>query len=214
MKVLYKDSDILVIVKPSGILSEIAEDRAGKSVADSFPGLSLFPVHRLDRETAGIMVYSLNKNSASGLSEQIRGTEFKKKYYAVLRGRPEKDSGILEDWLCRDARKNISFVCDKSDKGAKQARLEYSVFYENQGLCLTRIKLYTGRTHQIRVQFASRSLPVYGDGRYGGGGGELALFACSLSFSHPVTGKRMSFTESPDRELFPWNLFETEDYSL
>ena len=214
MKVLYKDSDIIVIVKPAGILSERAEDKAGKSVADLFPDLCLFPVHRLDRETSGIMVYSLTKESAAALSEQIRGGNFGKKYYAVLRGRPENDSGILEDWLIRDARKNKSFVCDKNDEGAKQARLGYKIISENQGLCLADIALHTGRTHQIRVQFASRSLPVYGDGRYGGGSGELALFAYSLSFNHPAMGKRMNFREFPDRERFPWNLFETEDYSL
>ena len=214
MPVLYQDSDILVIVKPAGILSERAEDKAGKSVADMFPELRIFTVHRLDRETAGIMVYALNKESAAALSEQIRGGEFSKKYFAVLRGRPGNDSGILEDWLKRDARKNMSFVCAEGGEGAKQARLEYRVLSENQGLCLADIALHTGRTHQIRVQFASRSCPVYGDGRYGGGSGELALFAYSLAFAHPATGEKMSFTERPDPERFPWNLFETEDYSL
>ena len=214
MQVLYKDNDILVIVKPAGILSERAEDKAGKSVADMFPDLQLFTVHRLDRETAGIMVYSLSKSSAAALSEQIRGGEFMKKYYAVLRGRPEADSGTLEDWLKRDARRNISRVCEEKEDGAKKALLEYEIKAENQGLCLVDIALQTGRTHQIRVQFSSRSCPVYGDGRYGGGSGELALFAYSLAFTHPVTGKKMAFAEKPDPERFPWNLFETEDYSL
>lgn len=213
MQALFKDDDIIVLIKPAGILSEKAQDKAGKSVADLFPELQLYTVHRLDRETSGIMVYSLNRSSAAALSEQIRSGKFSKKYYAILKGRPENDSGMLADWLSRNARKNTSFVCDEHAAGAKEARLEYTIKSENQGLCLADISLLTGRTHQIRVQFSSRSCPVYGDGRYGGGSGELALFAYSLAFTHPVTGKKMVFTEKPDTDRFPWNLFDAEDFS-
>ncbi len=206
MNELYRDSDILVIVKPAGIVSE-TENTGVKCVGDFYPGMRLYAVHRLDRETAGVMVYALSRESAASLSGQIREGGFQKRYFAVLRGVPEKREGELCDRLVRDKARNITSVAVGNEPGAKAAKLRYKIKAENQGLSLADIRLYTGRTHQIRVQFSSRSFPVYGDGKYGGGRGETALFAYSLTFTHPKTGERMNFTAMPDREMFPWNLF-------
>ena len=139
---------------------------------------------------------------------------FDKKYYAVLKGSPAEAQGLMEDWLIRDPKRNLTEVTDSPCERAKRARAEYEIKAENQGLCLTDIRLLTGRTHQIRAQFSHRSCPVYGDSRYGGGSGELALFAHSLAFDHPATGERMIFTALPDCEKFPWNLFAQEDFSV
>ena len=214
MQILFKDDDIIVFIKPAGVLSETGGAGAGRSVSDMLPGISLFAVHRLDRETSGIMVYALNKKSAAALSKSIAAGGFDKKYYAVLKGSPAEAQGLMEDWLIRDPKRNLTEVTDSPCERAKRARAEYKIKAENQGLCLTDIRLLTGRTHQIRAQFSHRSCPVYGDSRYGGGSGELALFAHSLAFDHPATGERMIFTALPDCEKFPWNLFAQEDFSV
>ena len=209
MNELYRDDEILVVVKPAGVVSE-TEQKGAKCVGDFYPGTRLYAVHRLDRETAGVMVYALSKKSAAELSAQIREGGFEKRYLAVLRGLLPEKEGVLRDLLVRDKARNITSVAAGEAEGAKEAELEYRIKGENQGLSIADIKLHTGRTHQIRVQFSSRSAPVYGDGKYGGGRGETALFAYSLTFTHPETGERMNFTAKPDEESFPWNLFAEE----
>ena len=209
MTELYRDDEILVIVKPSGVVSE-TEQPGAECVGGFYPGTRLYTVHRLDKETSGVMVYALTAESAASLSSQIRDGGFEKRYYAVLRGAPVEREGVLEDMLVRDKVRNVTSVAKDGDPSAKKAKLEYRIIGENQGLSLADIRLYTGRTHQIRAQFSSRSAPIYGDGKYGGGRGETALFAYSLSFTHPVTDERMNFTAKPQMEMFPWNLFAEE----
>ena len=209
MTELFEDESIIVILKPRGVVSE-AEQAGVKCVSSFFPGVKLFTVHRLDRETQGVMVYAKTGQSAASLSAQIREGGFEKKYYAVLKGVPSEKEGEMSDLLVRDARRNITRIAREGEEGSKPARLAYRILGENQGLCLADIRLFTGRTHQIRIQFSSRSMPVYGDSLYGGGRGELALFAYSLGFNHPVTGERMNFTVRPSPDMFPWNLFEEE----
>lgn len=209
----FEDENIIVCVKPAGVLSQFSEkDENMISILNEYfekseKNCQAYPVHRLDRETSGLIVYAKNSRAAAKLSEQIAKNEIKKRYFAVIKGSPEEKSGVLKDLLFRDKQKNKSYVVKRKRGGVKEASLEYEVVGESDGMSLVDILLHTGRTHQIRVQFSSRKMPLYGDGRYGGGGGNLALFAHSLEFRHPVTGEEMCFTALPDAEEFPWNMF-------
>lgn len=159
----------------------------------------IYPVHRLDRETAGIMVYAKTQKSAAAFSRLVAENGLDKQYLAACAGVPEELSGEMNDLLYHDVRKNKSFVVTKSRNGVKSARLGYTVLetltHENTPLSLVRVTLYTGRTHQIRVQFASRALPLVGDTRYGSAFKKdaLCLFAESLHFADPFTGQDKSF---------------------
>ncbi len=212
MKILFEDKNIVVCLKPAGILSQSGE---GKDMISMLNGhfmqngenAEAFPVHRLDRETAGVMVYAKNSKSAAALSKQIEQNAVKKHYYAVVKGVPEEKNGVMKDLLFRDKQKNKSYTVKRMRKGVREASLEYEVIGENGGFSMVDILLHTGRTHQIRVQFSSRKMPLYGDGRYGGGGGNLALFAHTLEFRHPVSGENLVFSDKPDMTAQPWNMF-------
>lgn len=210
MKIFHEDSDIIVCLKPAGIISQSSGDEDMISLLNShFEGSAqAYPVHRLDRETAGIMVYAKNSKAAAMLSKQAEQNRIKKRYYAVIKGLPEEKSGVLKDLLFRDKQKNKTFVVKRERKGVREASLEYEVIGENGELSLLDILLHTGRTHQIRVQFSSRKMPLFGDGRYGGGSGKLALFAHTLEFTHPVSGEKMTFSAKPDTDSHPWNQFD------
>ena len=200
----YLDRDLLVSVKPKGILSE------GEG-ADCFPTLladelrargekdSVFPVHRLDRETEGLMVYARTEKSAAALSRAIAERSMKKEYLAVVCGAPETPTGSLRDLLFYDRQRGKSFVVDRQRKGVKDALLDYELLSSQNGYSLLRIRLYTGRTHQIRVQFGSRGLPLCGDRRYGAPSSDFSLGLCSvlLSFPHPSSKKTLSFSYLP-----------------
>lgn len=211
--VKFEDENIIVCVKPAGVLSQGSE--SGKSMIsllnEHFESTGqkceVYPVHRLDRETSGLIVYAKNSRSAARLSEQIAKNEIKKRYYAVVKGVPDEKEGVFRDLLFRDKQKNKSFVVKRKRAGVREASLEYKVVGEGDGLSLVDILLHTGRTHQIRVQFSSRKMPLTGDGKYGGGSGSLALFAHTLEFRHPATGEQMTFTALPDTEAYPWNEF-------
>lgn len=211
MKILYDDNCIVVCVKDLGVLSE----------AGGMPELlractganEIFCVHRLDRVVGGVMVYAKTAVAAAKLSSAISGRQFAKKYLAVVEGEvPE--SGTYCDLLFHDARKNKTFVVNRARKGVKEAILDFRRLGHENGLSLVCITLHTGRSHQIRVQFASRKTPLAGDGKYGAVRREppLALWSFSLSFPHPVTGQLMSFSQSPPSET-PWNLFDTNAYN-
>ena len=211
MTILYEDSEIIVCIKPSGMMSQ-----GGKSDCVSYlngyfsknnVNATAYPVHRLDKETSGVMVFAKNGKSAAGLSKQISDNEMKKHYLAVINGSPEKKSGVLKDLLFHDRQKNKTYTVKRTRKGVKEASLEYRTVAESENLSLLDILLHTGRTHQIRVQFSSRQLPLYGDGKYGGGSGKLALFAYKLEFRHPATHEEMVFTSEPNQSEYPWNLF-------
>ncbi len=212
-EILFEDSHITVCLKPAGIISQSSgggEDMI--SVLNAYfeekgEKAHAYPVHRLDRETTGIMVYAKTQSAAAALSRQAEQNTIKKRYFAVTRGIPREKSGVLKDLLFRDKQKNKTYVVNRQRKGVRDASLEYTVKGENNGTALWDILLHTGRTHQIRVQLASRKMPLIGDGRYGGGGGSLALFAYSLEFNHPKTGEKMLFTASPPDE-YPWNSFK------
>lgn len=208
MKIIFEDNDIVVCVKPKGVVSQFDESKPNMiSLLSEQTGGEIYPVHRLDRETEGVMVYAKNKKAAAGLSSAVTENKLEKRYLAVLKGIPEKQEDVLEDLLFRDRQKNKTYVVKRIRKGVREASLEYRIRGTADGLSLADILLHTGRTHQIRVQFASRNLPLSGDSVYGGGSGSLALFAYSLSFPHPSTKETMSFRALPDSTAYPWNLF-------
>ena len=202
MKIYYEDEYIIVCEKDAGLLSEgegkdclpffLAEEIALRGEQSD-----IFTVHRLDRETSGIMVYAKKKESAAALSRAIIDGRFEKEYIAEIHGRPEQDRGRFDDLLFYDRTKNRSFTVKRMRKGVKDASLEYEVISSENGISRVRIKLLTGRTHQIRVQFASRKMPLVGDRKYGSPNTErsLALRACMLSFPHPKTNEIQRFED-------------------
>lgn len=212
IKILYEDRDITVCIKPEGISSEdsLSGEKGLIGLLSHRAGKPLHLLHRLDRNVGGVMVFANNKKSASVLSEAIRNNELKKEYMAVLDGIPEKREDTLKDLLFKDSRKNRSYVVDRMRKGVREASLEYTVLKDNGEKSLVRVLLHTGRTHQIRVQFSSRKMPLTGDGKYGSKdkrGSNIALHSCSIAFCHPSSGEKMVFCSEPDMSYYPWSLF-------
>ena len=189
--ILYEDAQILVCVKPRGILS--APDASGKpSMAELLAPRTVYPVHRLDREAGGLMVFAKTVQSAAALSAEIQAGHFQKEYLAFCEGRPPQE-GIWEDLLYHDRGKNKTYIVKRRRAGVKDARLSFRLLYSFEDRCsLSAIRLFTGRTHQIRVQFASRGFPLCGDRKYGAKSrGKLALFSWKLTF--PYQGQELSF---------------------
>lgn len=210
LNVLYKDDEIAVAVKPAGVLSQ--SDEKGResmlSLLREALGGEIFPIHRLDRETAGVMAFARTSRSAAALSTALQEKKFAKEYLAVLTAKPLETVGVLEDLLFFDRSRNKVFPVKKKRGGVKDARLRYEVLDEKEGLFLVRVFPETGRTHQIRVQFASRKMPLFGDRKYGGNGSGLALFCRTLSFPHPRTKELLTFSACPEKQR-PWDLFES-----
>ena len=206
MEILYEDSAVIVVVKEPGQLSEAAEGSPDSLITllnDHFrqkgETAQAYPVHRLDRNVGGVMVYAKNKAAAARLSQAVQQNRLGKEYLAAVHGCPATAEGILEDLLWKDAGKNKTYVVTRMRKGVKPASLEYRVVERKEDRSLVRIRLHTGRSHQIRVQFASRKWPLIGDGKYGAKDKEeLALFSCRLAFPHPVTGKVLEFETLPE----------------
>ncbi|MBQ3496759.1 MAG: RNA pseudouridine synthase [Oscillospiraceae bacterium] len=208
IKNLYEDNDIIVCVKPPHVLSQRGANGGEDMI--SLLGGGVYPVHRLDGGVGGVMVYAKTQSAAGKLSQMIAAHEFEKEYLAVLRGKAEA-CGTLRDLLFHDRIKNKTYVVDRMRSGVKEASLSYRLVETRETaegiLSLVRVKLHTGRTHQIRVQFASRRLPIAGDGRYGGGGGEIALWSYRLRFAHPTKrGKTVEAAQLPP-EGAPWSNF-------
>ncbi len=192
MEILYSDADLAVCVKPVGL---DAEKDVPAALKDALGG-ELYTVHRLDKNVGGVMVYARNKAAAAELSRAIQSGEMVKEYLAMVHGTPP-ESGLLEDLLWKDSSKNKVFVVKRERKGVKKAILEYKTLHQGED-SLVRIRLHTGRSHQIRVQFASRGFPLLGDHKYGARDGFTApyLFSCKLSF--PFKGKPLTFEATPD----------------
>ncbi len=207
MELVYVDNDIVVCVKPARVLSTDepggVPDFVRQALGD--PAADVRTVHRLDRVVSGLMVLARNASAASALSRQIRENDFGKEYLAVIHGGPEADSGRLEDLLVRDKARRMTFVAGEMAKGVQPASLRYRVLRRSGGMSRVRIQLETGRTHQIRVQFASRNMPLVGERKYAvlDDPCEIALWSCRLAFTHPVTEKPMEFTLEPPN-IYPW----------
>lgn len=209
MQILYKDEDIIVCVKPPRILSTDEPgglpDLLRQALED--PQADIRTVHRLDRVVSGLMVLARNAKAASELSRQIREDAFEKEYLAVLHGTPEVRSGRLTDLLFRDKARKMTMVVTQQGKGVLPASLRYQVEASQNGLSRVRIALETGRTHQIRVQFASRGLPLVGERKYSTleDPCEIALWSHRIGFVHPTTGEKMDFSMDPPGE-YPWTV--------
>lgn len=215
LHVLYCDKAILACEKPAGVLSEPGPgknlpDMTAQWLRERGEQDAVRTVHRLDKAVGGLMVLARSQRAAASLINQIAARTAEKEYLAVLRGVPEADEAVLEDLLFHDSRTNKTFVVTRPRKGVREAKLSYRVLGRAEGetgpLSLVRVKLHTGRTHQIRAQFSHRGLPLLGDLRYGSKAAHgPALFSCFLAFDHPETGERMQFELLPEGE--PWNLF-------
>lgn len=210
MEILFEDKYIIVVRKESGMLSEGEGESCLPTLIATHlresgkKDVQVHPVHRLDRETVGATVFALTKEAAASLSEQIQRGSFEKEYLALCHGRPEKEADTLRDLLFYDRKRGKSFAVDRKRAGVKEASLEYTTVSSNGELSLLRIKLHTGRTHQIRVQLASRKHPLAGDRRYGAPKSEfssVALVAHRLSFDHPKSGERLTFTVEPPENM-------------
>lgn len=209
MEVLFADQHIAVVVKPSGVLSQDAgENSMPHFLRQQLQVEEVHVIHRLDKEVGGVVVYGLSKEAAAGLSRAVQNREMEKIYLAVLRGIPAEKEAVLEDLLFHDQRRNKTYVVDRLRKGVKDAKLDYTPLETAGERTLVRVRLHTGRTHQIRVQFASRKLPLVGDGKYGGKepGSKLGLWCHSLSFAHPITGEKLHFIQNPPA-IAPWDSF-------
>ena len=192
MDFLFSDKDIAVCVKPVGLDSEAEFPAAIKEAL----GGEVFPVHRLDKNVGGVMVYARSKQAAAALSKAVQDGAMVKEYVAVVHGTPP-ESGDWEDLLWKDSRKNKVFVVKRIRGGVKKARLEFRRLSQGE-TSLVRIRLHTGRSHQIRVQFSSRGFPLVGDHKYGSRDQrtEPMLFSCRITF--PYKGETKSFEVLPD----------------
>ena len=192
MEILYSDKNIIVCIKPVGLDSE-------KQVPENLKaelGGEIFTLHRLDLNVGGVMVYARNKRTASELSRAIQDGFMIKEYLATVHGTPP-ESGDWEDLLFKDSRKNKVFVVKRMRKGVKKARLEFVRLADGEN-SLVKIRLHTGRSHQIRVQFASRGFPLVGDHKYGSRDEKISPMLYSHKITFPYQGKDISFESTPE----------------
>lgn len=221
LDVIYEDNHIIVVKKPVNIPSQ--GDKTGdvdmltiikdylkekyKKPGNVYLGL----IHRLDRPVGGVMVFAKTSKAAARLSEQVRNKTFSKKYLAIVDGKLESVTGILENYLLKNERTNTSKVVQDETPKSKYAKLEYEVLKYNEeiNLSVVKIALHTGRHHQIRVQFANIGHSLYGDQKYGtrGRGKQICLWAYELSLVHPVTKEEMTFRVLPEKEG-SWTILE------
>ena len=209
MEIFYQDEHLIVVYKPYGVLSEAHESKPNlPALLGEEIGARAYPVHRLDRTTQGLMVYAKTEEAARRLSAMLQNGGIEKTDLAVIEGKPAEKEGKLTDLLFFDRRKNKSFVVKRERNGIKRAELDYTVLstgeIDGNAVSLVKIRLLTGRTHQIRVQFASRKMPLVGDRRYGSriSDDEIALCSAELSFKHPFTGEALAFRYEPKQEIF------------
>lgn len=224
VEILYEDKDIIVVKKPAGMEAQSSSSFAPDMVSEIKKHIhNLYPdkgepyvgvIHRLDKPVGGIMVYAKNKKAAASLSRQVQDGSVRKIYLAVVCGRTVDNVENFVDYLLKDSKKNMSKIVEKGTTGAKRAELRYRVVDKTeapQPLALVEVELFTGRHHQIRVQFAGHGLPLWGDRRYnpafaagekGQQGESVALYASRLSFVHPSTGRHVVFQAEPQGEIF------------
>ena len=208
MELMYVDSDIVVCIKPARVLSTDEPGGLPDLVRETLgdPKADIRTVHRLDRVVSGVMVLARNAKAASELSRQIREDEFEKEYLVVVHGRPESDNGTFRDLLGRDKARKMTYVADAPAKGVQEAILDYEVLASDEVFSRVKVTLRTGRTHQIRVQFASRGMALVGERKYDTREDpcEIALWSHRIGFTHPATGERMIFSHMPP-DTWPWS---------
>lgn len=219
--ILYEDNHLLIVKKPVNVpvqgdesgdkdlltlLKEDIKKRYNK------PGnVFLALVHRLDRPVGGVIVFAKTSKAASRLSDLIRKNEFEKKYLTIVRGKPKEEKARLIDYLVKNRKENIVNVANENTPHAKKAILEYELIGHKNDLSLLQVNLITGRPHQIRVQFATRGNPIYGDQKYGAKvnqhGQQIALWSYGLAFKHPTKDETIKILSEPPNE-YPWNLWK------
>ena len=219
MRFYYLDNWLIVCDKPVGVLSEdsATEENMPTMLRDTMRehGIysNIYPVHRLDRAVGGLMVYARDSETAGKLSALIAAREMVKQYLCVVHGVPPSREGELRDLLFKDSRRNKTFTVKRMRRGVKEAWLNYcalgpavsSPWGECSPILVT---MGTGRSHQIRVQFSSRGMPLLGDGKYGGSdnGVNIALWSHRIAFDHPYIAKKVDVTLTPPAAS-PWDLF-------
>lgn len=214
MNILYQDNRILVCLKPYGIVSTdepgglpaLVRQHLGDETA------CVRTVHRLDQVVGGVMVLARSRVAASVLGQQVQNKTFRKKYLAVVYGRPASDSGTMTDLLLRDRETRTTRIVAEPGKDVQEAILHYRTLGYQDKLSLVEIALETGRTHQIRAQFSGRGMPIVGDKKYGAPEQEaegIALWSKLISFDHPQTGERVTFS-APPPDRWPWDRFREE----
>ncbi len=207
MEIIYQDNRIVVALKPSGVLSTDEPGGMPDLLRQALSAECIRTVHRLDAQVSGLMVFARSRAAASILSAQIRQHNFTKEYLAVVHGTPPP-SGTLHDLLGRDKKRRMTYVANAPGPDIQEAILDYKTLDTREGLSLVSVRLQTGRTHQIRVQFASRGYPLVGDRKYGTDEDcPIALWSYHLQFPHPQDDKIMDFTHLPP-DIFPWTLFD------
>ncbi len=219
--ILYEDNHILVVLKEQNLAScpdETGDDNLLDLLKEYLKvkyqkqgNVYLGLVHRLDRPTGGVMVYAKTSKAAARLCAQMKEGDFEKRYLTVLVGCPNEREGRLTNYLKKNTVNNTVYLSTQGTDGAKAAVLDYRILEERGQYALAEIKLHTGRSHQIRVQMAGVGHPVFGDVKYGGEKaqkGKLALWAYSLSFTHPVRKERMRFMAEPPAGEIPWKAFD------
>ena len=208
MELIYQDKDIIVCVKPAGVLSTDEPgglpDLVRSALGDT--DANVRTIHRLDRTVSGLMVLARRSKAASELSRQIREGEFQKEYMAVVHGILPEDQGELRDLLLRNKQERKTYIVAEPGKDVQEAILDYRVLNRKEALTRVRIRLHTGRTHQIRAQFSGRGWPLVGDKKYSTreDNCNIALWSYRLAFKHPYSGKPMEFILEPP-ESYPWS---------
>jgi 23S rRNA pseudouridine1911/1915/1917 synthase len=222
LNILFEDKEFLIVEKPVGMESQSARSFEPDMVSEVKRHIhTLSPkagepyvgvIHRLDKPVGGVMVYAKTKEAADALSKQVSAHKMEKIYYAVVCGKPVENFGTYVDYLWKDGKNNSSKIVDKGIKGAKLAELSFKVVdnaeFQGEEISLLEIRLKTGRHHQIRVQMAGHGNPLWGDQKYNprfqqkGTRTNVALYASSLTFTHPITGKKMPFSIKPNGEIF------------
>ncbi len=226
INIIYEDNHLLVVVKPQNVPSQ--EDDSGDKdmltllkeyliASKNKPGNAFLGlVHRLDRPTGGVMVFAKTSKAAARLTESIKNGTLEKKYLAVTLGEVKPKTARLEHYLLKYPSLNIVKVVPQATDGAKLAVLDYKTLETQSDMSLVLVNLYSGRSHQIRVQFEFGGYPLIGDVKYGGDrcnkNCNMALWATELRFPHPISGEIMVFKVYPPTEDYPWNKFDIEKH--
>ena len=210
VRILYCDDSLIICEKPVGVPSE---SPGLPDLVREQEGFPVFPVHRLDQTTGGVCILARSPQSCSALQQLFRQDLVIKEYLAVIADIPATDAGVFSDLLYHDRRTNKTFIADRPRKGVKEATCEWTVLETAEKpegtMSLVRVRLHTGRTHQIRIQFASRHMPLVGDRRYGSRiiAGAPALWSARISFPHPFSAEKIVDEASAPPAAFPWSCF-------